>query len=47
MILNNIADVDPGRTIFPLIQRTRRQPMFDLSLLRKPTFVAASPPHSG
>jgi len=26
-------------TSFPLIERTRRQPMFDLSLLRKPTFV--------
>jgi EmrB/QacA subfamily drug resistance transporter len=24
---------------FPLIERTRREPMFDLSLLRKPTFV--------
>jgi EmrB/QacA subfamily drug resistance transporter len=24
---------------FPLIERVRRQPMFDLSLLRKPTFV--------
>jgi EmrB/QacA subfamily drug resistance transporter len=26
-------------TAFPLIERARRQPMFDLSLLRKPTFV--------
>ncbi len=26
-------------TAFPLIERVRRQPMFDLSLLRKPTFV--------
>ena len=24
---------------FPLIERRRRQPMFDLALLRKPTFV--------